>query len=161
MRFDYINPFVDSVQNVLQGIIRSDIKRSSITLNDSLSARGISVTIFLAGSIEGRVVLDIEPKFAKKIAAFLNGIEFDRIDHLAIDTICEITNIIIGKAITSLNNKGFRFKPSPPCFFIGEKTYHGLESLCINLSTEWGEIRIQAAIRERDNFSVKGDSTYA
>lgn len=149
MRFDYINPFVDSAENVLKSFIGTNIIKSSITLKDSLTASGISITIFLSGVVEGRVVLDIEPNLAKRIAGLINGIEFDRLDHLAIDTICEISNIIIGKAVTLLNNKGFKFRPSPPSFFIGEKTYHGLESLCIILSTPWGDIRIQASIRDK------------
>lgn len=117
MRLDYINPFVNSAQGVLKGLIPSFIERRPITLNDTISTNGISATVFLAGSVEGLVVLDLESRLAKKIAGLMNGIEFDRINHLAIDTICEITNIIIGKAVTLLNNKGFRLRPSPPFFY--------------------------------------------
>jgi chemotaxis protein CheX len=161
MRFDYINPFVDTARDVLNGFIDSDIKKSSIILKDSLTASGISVTIFLTGSVEGRVILDIEPLLARKIAGYMNGMEFEKLNTLAIDTICELTNIIIGKAITSLNNKGFRFRPSPPSFFIGAKTYYGLESLCISLSTEWGDIRIQAAIQEKNRTLTGEGRVYA
>ncbi len=153
MRFDYISSFVDSAENVMEGIISSGIRRGEITLEDSLFARGISATIFLVGSVDGRVVLDLEPSVAKKIAGSMNNVEFDRVDHLVLDTICELTNIIIGKAVTALNNKGFRFRPSPPCFFIGEKVYFGLEALSISLSTEWGELYIKAAIKERTGFN--------
>ncbi len=149
MRADYINPFVDSAENVIESLIPSNTKRSALTLKDCISANGISATIFLAGNVEGRVVLDLDPTVAKKIAGALNGIEINEMDHLAIDTICEIANIIIGKAVTSLNNKGFKFKSSPPSFFIGEKTFYGLESLCISLHTRWGEVTIQAAIKDR------------
>ena len=148
MRADYIYPFVESAQNVIENFIPDGTKRGVATLKDSISANGISATIFLAGGVEGRVVLDLEQTVAKKIAVIMNGIEFNEMNHLAIDTICELTNIIIGKAITSLNNKGFKFKSSPPSFFIGEKTFHGLESLCISLHTLWGEVKIQAAIKD-------------
>jgi CheY-specific phosphatase CheX len=148
MRYEYINSFVDSAQTVMESIMPSDIRRGGITLQDSLLARGISATIFLVGGVDGRVVLDLEPPVARKIAGLMNNAEFDHVDHLVLDTICELTNIIIGKAVTSLNNMGFRFRPSPPCFFVGTKEYHGLESLCISLATEWGEMRIQAAIRD-------------
>lgn len=149
MRYEYIDSFVDSAQTVMEGVISSGIRRGRITLEDSLSARGISATIFLVGSVDGRVVLDLEPAVAKKIAGSMNNVEFDSVDHLVLDTICELTNIIIGKAVTALNNKGFRFRPSPPCFFIGEKVYFGLEALSISLSTEWGELYIKAAIRDK------------
>ncbi len=152
MRFEYISSFVDSAQNVMEDFMPTDIKRGAITLRDSLSASGVSATIFVAGSVDGRIVLDLEPEVAKKIAGFMNNMDFAALDHLVLDTVCELTNIIIGKAVTSLNNKGFRFRPSPPCFFIGEKTYQGLETLCIRLSTDWGDVRIQAAISERSGF---------
>lgn len=149
MRQEYINPFVDSAQNVLEGILPSSIRRSSLLLNDSLSATGLSATIFLAGAVEGRVVLDLEPAVAKKIAETMNGVTFEGMNALAIDTICELTNIIIGKAVTTLNKKGFQFRSSTPSYFIGEKTFYGLESLCITLQTVWGEIKIQTALKDK------------
>ena len=143
MRYDYINSFVDSAERVMENYMPTKIQRGTVTLKDSITAQGISATIFLVGSVDGRVVLDVEPLTAKKIAGHMNGREFDRLEHLVLDTICELTNVIIGKAITSLNNKGFRFRPSPPCFFIGKKIYPGIETLCICLSSEWGEMNIQ------------------
>ncbi len=148
MRLEYINSFVDSAQNIMESVIPTEITRGAITLSDSLSAHGISATIFLVGGVDGRIVIDLEPGVAKKIAGFMNNSEFDRVDHLVLDTICELSNIIMGKAVTALNNKGFRFRPSPPCYFMGEKTYHGLEAACIPLLTDWGDIRIQAAIKD-------------
>jgi len=148
VRLEYINSFVDSAQNVMESVVPTVINRGGITLMDSLSARGISATIFLVGGVEGRIVLDLEPP----IAEFMNSVEFERVDHLVLDTICELTNIIIGNAVTSLNNKGFRFRPSPPCFFMGKKTYHGLEAACICLFTDWGDMRIQAAIKENSEI---------
>lgn len=155
MRLEYINSFVDSAQNVMESLVPTGITRGSITLKDSLSVQDISATIFLLGAIDGRIALDLEQPVAKKIAGLMNNVEFARVDHLVIDTICELTNIIIGNAVTSLNNKGFIFRPSPPCFFMGKKTYHGLEAMCICLSTDWGNIRIQAAIAEKSGVTTK------
>ncbi len=152
MRLEYISPFIVSARDVLNFFMHSNIKSSLIVLKDSLSVSGISVTTFLSGGVEGKVVLEIDPLFAKKLAGIINGTRLNRIDHLTIDTICEITNIIIGKAITSLNNRGLSFQSSTPFFYIGERTYHDLESLCINLTTKWGDIKIQACIQERDNL---------
>ena len=150
MRLEYITSFADSAQNVLESCVHTRIKRGPVTLNGSLSARGISATVFMAGAVEGQMVLDLEPALARKIAAVMNGMEFRELDHLAIDTICELANMIIGKAITALNNKGFKFKTSPPCYFIGEKASGDLESVCVSLSTEWGDARIQAAMKDKD-----------
>jgi len=150
MRVEYINPFVEAAYSVLGSFIPHEVRHGAIGLSESISAKGFSATVFLTGKVEGRVVIDLDQRLARHIAGLLNGMTFEELNHLAIDTICEIANIIIGKAVTSLNNSGFNFKTSPPCFFIGEKTCHGLEAICIPLHTKWGEIRIQAAIREKD-----------
>lgn len=150
MRLEYIASFADSAQSVLEKCISVPVARGPVTLNDRLSFSGISATVFMAGAVEGQMVLDLEPLLARKIAGLMNGMEFSRLDHLAIDTICELTNMIIGKAVTILNNKGFRFKTSPPCFFVGEKISSCLESMCVSLSTAWGEARIQAAMKDKD-----------
>ncbi len=148
MRYDYISSFVDSAQKVMQSYMPIEIRQGKVTLKDSIVAQGISATIFLVGCVDGRVVLDVEPLAARKIAGHMNGRAFDQLEHLVLDTICEITNIIIGNAITSLNNKGFHFRPSPPCFFIGKKIYPGIETLCISLTSDWGDMNIQVAVRE-------------
>ena len=149
MRFDYINSFADSAQQVIAAVVPTEINRGSITLMDSISADGVSATIFLVGKVDGRIVLDLEPTTAKKIAGIMNDKEFIALDHLVIDTICELTNMIIGKAVTALNNRGFQFRPSPPCFFIGSKKISNIEALCIRLTTGWGDMRIQAAVTEK------------
>jgi len=120
MRFDYINSFADSAENVIKGFI-PDVRRGPVNLAKSMTVSGVSATVFLIGHAEGRVALDLETELAKKVAGAMNGMVFERLDHLAMDTICELSNIIIGKAITTLNNKGFKFKTSPPCFFVGEE----------------------------------------
>jgi CheY-specific phosphatase CheX len=160
VRLEYINSFVDSAQNVMENLVPTgSITRGAITLKDTLSVQDISAMIFLVGGIDGRIALDLERPVAKKIAGLMNNVEFSSVDHVVIDTICELTNIIIGKAVTTLNNKGFRFKPSPPIFYMGEKTYEGLEALCICLSTDWGNIRIQAAIAEKPVVTTKNYGT--
>jgi CheY-specific phosphatase CheX len=154
MRYEYINSFVDSAKHVMENYIPTEIRAGKLTLKDCIIAQGISATVFLVGSVDGRVVLDVAPLTAKKIASHLNGRDFDRLEHLVLDTICEITNIIIGNAITSLNNKGFHFRPSPPCFFIGKKMFPDLETLCICLSSDWGDINIQVAVRENPDMNA-------
>jgi CheY-specific phosphatase CheX len=150
MRLEYIGSFADSAQLILEDCIHTPIRKGPIRLQDSFSATGISATVFMAGGVEGQMVLDLEPGLARKIAGIMNGTEFSRLDHLAIDTICELANMIIGKAVTLLNNKGFKFRTSPPCFFVGEKTCTGLESMCVSLSTEWGDAKIHTAIKDKD-----------
>ncbi len=63
MRLEYIRSFADSAQNVMQSVMPSAVSQGAVTLKDSLSAHGISATIFLVGGVEGRVVLDLDPRW--------------------------------------------------------------------------------------------------
>ena len=147
MRLEYIGPFADSAHDVLE-IYIPNIEKGDINLEESLATTGLSATITLKGSADGRTVIDLEPELAKKIAGAMNGMEFEQLDDLAIDTICELTNIIIGRAITTLNNRGFKLKTSTPAFFIGKKVLHGAESVCISLKTEFGDVKIMLALED-------------
>jgi CheY-specific phosphatase CheX len=148
MRFDYVDAFVDAARDVIEAIVPTSLDEKPPTLHEFLVSSGISATVQLSGAVEGCVMLDIEPEVAKQIASLMNGMEFDKLDDLAIDTICELSNIIVGKAITTLNNRGFKFRTSPPCFFNGKKMYP-LESMTIGLSTRWGDVSIKVAVKER------------
>jgi len=71
MRLEYISPFIVSARNVLNFFINSNIKSSLIVLKDSLSVSGISITTFLSGGVEGKIVLEIDPLLAKKLAGII------------------------------------------------------------------------------------------
>jgi chemotaxis protein CheX len=51
----------------------------------------------------------------------MNYEEFETFNSLAKSTIAELANIIVGKAITILNDNGYHFKTTPPVLLEGGK----------------------------------------
>ena len=143
----YVDAFADATRDIIETLMPVTVDRKGSSKHKFLVAEGISAMIHLSGSMDGCVILDIEQDVAKSIAGFMNGCKFEKLDDLAIDTICELTNIIVGRAVTNLNNVGQKFKSSPPCFFRGKKTYP-FENTSISLGTSWGDVCIKVALRE-------------
>lgn len=144
---DYVDAFADATKDIIETLMPVTVKRKDSLRHKFLVAEGISAMIHLSGNLDGCVILDIEQDVAKSLAGFMNGVKFDAMDDLAIDSICELTNMIVGKAVTNLNNKGHNFKMTPPCFFNGKKTYP-YENTSVSLSTSWGDVSIKVAIKE-------------
>ncbi|MFQ5882187.1 MAG: chemotaxis protein CheX [Candidatus Methylomirabilales bacterium] len=151
MRFDYIQPFVDSAAVVLELVLQSEIRRGRPTLTASpVTFKGVVTLVGLAGEVEGRVIFDMDQETALKIASTMNGEGFHEFTPMAQDCLQELASMMIGKAVTTLNDTGFRFHLTPPTLFLGENMTvvpQPLETLVISLGTEIGEVVMNVAIR--------------
>ncbi|HVH69590.1 MAG TPA: chemotaxis protein CheC [Candidatus Dormibacteraeota bacterium] len=65
------------------------------------------------------------------------------------ETVCELANMVIGNAITSLNDQGFRFKISPPEVHTAEQGLSGseeTEALVMCFETHKGSVYMNIAM---------------
>jgi chemotaxis protein CheX len=80
----------------------------------------------------------------------MNNKSFNSVQPLVLDSIAELVNMIMGKALTILNDKGFNFRLTPPMVFTGnavvQSTIH-LETLVVPFTTDYGEFIINVAVR--------------
>ena len=151
MRFDYIDPFVDSASETLSKVIQGPVQRGDLSLKNSpVPNQGVATIIGITGKVEGRVIFDMNPKTARGIAGALNGKTFEALTPLALDTIAELANMMIGGAVTELYNKGFEFSVTPPTIFTGlelSSSDINLETLVIPLTTPHGDVIVNVALR--------------
>lgn len=151
MKVEYIGPFAEAAYEMLKQILEVPITRGKLALNHSpIYSKGMVVVIGLAGEIEGRVMYDMDKKTAVNIAGVMNGVPFDGIDDMVKSTIAELGNIITGRAVTVLNDRGFKFSITPPTLFVGdemEMTDVGLDILVIPLESEHGKMIVNVALR--------------
>jgi CheY-specific phosphatase CheX len=56
----------------------------------------------------------MEPRAAAHVASILSEGEVDPAEPLVLEAVCELANMVIGNAVTQLNDKGFEFKVFPP-----------------------------------------------
>jgi chemotaxis protein CheX len=151
MRFEYIEPFVNSTMRVLGGVIRSDVERGEISLTPGgAPAEDLAIAVRLFGDSDGNVVLHMNPATAANICARLTGSEAEAGTPLGMDSLSELANMIAGNAVSALNDEGFDFNLSPPRVVPrGNASGRdaGLEAFRIPLTTDCGEVTIHVTLK--------------
>jgi chemotaxis protein CheX len=151
MKMELIQPFINSADAVLAESLQCETHIGDVSMEQNTYRRkGIAAIIEIAGDIEGRIILDTEPATAMHIAKHLAGGDVDTSDELVRETVCELANMVIGNAITSLNDQGFRFKISPPELHTAEQGLSGseeTEALVMCFETAKGSVYMNIAMR--------------
>lgn len=150
MRYDYIEPFVDTTIRVLDRLIQCDVARGSVSLVRGGDIDGdISILIAVNGHAQGNIIVNMNASTALGICSEMNGEDFAHATPFVMDTISELANMISGHAATALYDRGFDFKVSPPLVVARDgillKT-SGMEIFQVPLFTEYGEITINVAM---------------
>jgi chemotaxis protein CheX len=116
---------------------------------DAYRRKGVAALVAIKGDIEGRVILDLSPEVAIKVATILAGTEVEASDQVVRETVCEMANMVIGNSVTLLNDQGFHFKVFPPEIHMDEKGLAGsadTEALVICIETPCGSIYLNIAM---------------
>src|SRR3972149_3143448 len=142
MRFDYINAFTEAAAEVLSEMLGDKVERSRPALHGGITPKGgVIAAISLTGDVLGDVVFDMDEATAVNIAARMNFEEFIGPEPAVLDSIGELMNVIVGKSITLLNDKGYKFYLTPPVISDGKKlnlTFASMETLVGNVTTGFG-----------------------
>lgn len=151
MRLDYIRPFTDASNEILQNYLLDGIKTSDITLKgDFVNASGIIAIVALSEDITGHYIIDMEIETAKKIVSIMNNErEIKDINKLSLSTLQELVNLIAGLAVTKLEKDGYNVNISPPVIMKSknlEVSISDSEFLHIKLDTSIGNFNILVAV---------------
>ena len=150
MKMELIQPFINSADAVLAESMQCETRIGDVSMEEETYRRkGVAAIIEINGDIEGRIILDTDPKTAMHIATHLAGGQIDASEDLVRETICELANMVIGNAVTSLNDQGFRFKISPPEVHAAEQGLSGneeTEALVMCFDTARGSVFMNIAM---------------
>ena len=150
MRLDYIRPFTDASNEILQNYLGNNIKTSDITLKgDFVNASGIIAIVALSEDIVGHFIIDMDVETAKKIVSIMNDSEVRDINKLSLSTLQELINLIAGLAVTKLEAEGYDVDISPPVIMKSknlEVSISDSEFLHIKLDTSIGDFNILVAV---------------
>lgn len=150
MRYEYIEPFVNSTSMVLDSVIQSDIARGDVSVANGDALDGdIAILIRLAGDSDGNIILSMDADTALKVCSVMHSHEFTAMTPLGIDSISELANMIAGNASSVLNDMGYDFRISTPLVITrtGIKEAAQVEALRIPLYTECGTITMTVSLR--------------
>ena len=150
MRMELIQPFINAADAVFAESLQAPTKIVDLEMDqDAYRRKGVAALIAIKGDIEGRVILDLSPEVAMKVATILAGTEVEASEQVVKETVCEMANMVIGNSVTLLNDQGFHFKVFPPEIHMDETGLAGsadTEALVICIETPCGNIYLNIAM---------------
>ena len=151
MRMELIQPFINAADAVFAESLSAPTKIGDLTMEENTYRRkGVAALIAIKGDIEGRIILDLSPDVAVRVASILAGSEVTASDQVVRETVCELANMVIGNSVTLLNDQGYRFKVFPPEVHMNDEGLagsHDTEALVLAIETPCGEIYLNIAMR--------------
>jgi chemotaxis protein CheX len=151
MRMDLIQPFIGSLDAVLAEMMKAPAKIADLTMEEEgYRRKGLAAVVTFKGQIEGRIVLDMEPRAAAQVAGYLSGGEVDPAEPIVPETVCELANMVIGNAVTQLNDRGFQFKVYPPSALTEDqcaKAGQDSEATILCFETPAGKVHLNISMR--------------
>jgi chemotaxis protein CheX len=134
----FINPFLSAFAGVVPQVGFKDIVRGKIfTKEQFVDSLGISIQVSMTNQTGGNIVFNMTEETAKTVSSIMMmGAAVETMDDMAKSAVCELVNMIVSHASTSLNQTGFMVKLSPPSLLQGEtqvkvcnNTYLGIEMI--------------------------------
>jgi chemotaxis protein CheX len=151
MRMELIQPFINAADAVLAETLKCSTRVGDVSMDEEVYRRkGMAALVGVSGDIEGRVIFDIETPTAARVASALAGMEVAESDEMVRETVCELANLVISNAVTSLNDQGFRFKIRPPEVHSadeGMKSSEDTEAVVMYFETPAGNVFMNIAMR--------------
>jgi len=151
MKMDLIQPFIGSLDAVLAEMMNAPAKIVDLTMEEEgYRRKGLAAVAVFKGQIEGRMILDMEPRAAARAASYLTGTEPDLSESIVPETVCELANVVIGNAVTLLNDRGFAFHVSPPSVLTEEqcpKAGQDSEATVLCFETPSGNVHLNIAMK--------------
>src|SRR5262245_26662881 len=87
MRMELIQPFINSADAVLAQGLQGPTSIENLSMEEeAYRRRGIAAQVCLTGEIEGRIIFDLDPDTAVKVASCMAGVELPQSDVLVRET---------------------------------------------------------------------------
>ena len=151
MKIELIQPFINAADAVLAETLQCPTRIGDVSMDEEVYRRkGVASLVTIIGDIEGRVIFDMDQPTATKVAAYLAGGPVPETEEMVRETVCELANMVIGSAVTTLNDQGFRFKVHPPEVHSadeGERNTEEQEALVMCFDTDNGNVFMNIAMR--------------
>ncbi len=151
MRMELIQPFINAADAVLAETLHCTTRMGDVEMEqEAYRRKGIAAIVVIHGDIEGRVIFDLDSQTACNIASALSGGTVSESEALVRETVFELANLVIGNAVTTLNDQGFRFKIAPPELHAadsGMSSTEDTEALVMSFDTPSGSVFMNIAMQ--------------
>lgn len=151
MRIDFITPFLEATEEILEELLNLNPQRGEMELKASETIPDVGVLVGITGQAVGRMLIILDKTLAEKLVSIMNGEFYDLETDMAQSTIGEIGNMIMGRSITKLYDLGFHFEITPPSVIVGRSikiSTLGIETLAIPYELPYGKMEINVSLKE-------------
>src|SRR5262252_2220733 len=160
MKMELIQPFINAADAVLSQGLQSPMSIENLSMEqEAYRFKGVAAMIELSGDIEGRIIFDLAPKTAARVASHFSGTELPETDELVREAVCELANQVIGNAVATLNDQGFHFRVHPPVLHTSEQgpaSTEDTEALVLCFETGSGNVFMNIALRYAKRAAAAG-----
>ena len=121
MKAMLLNPFLSSLDQVIQSFSGSSIKKQKVEVLTKSLNHGTNIHVFLGvtGDVYGNVLLSTDYQNGLQLDSMMVGGNVENFDDLSVSALQELLNITSGNAVTQLADLGVKADTSPPAFFSG------------------------------------------
>ena len=153
MRLDIVKAFRDSTGEMFAQIVGPVDEMEAMAMHPTpLAGRDVTAVIELAGQAQGRVIFDMDSATAMRLAGRLLETPPPVMTPMAQSAISELASMIIGHAVSVINDRGTRVSMDPPVIGDGALALaeHCFETLTFPVQTMFGEVRVNVMIQDLD-----------
>jgi len=116
VKAEYINPFLESAQSVIEQVVQVRPSTGAVSVKDiKFVEQYIWIHIGVNGHMNGDIIFGLKEDVAlKMISAMMGGYAISELDEMGRSAISELSNMISGNASTILYNQGLAVDITPP-----------------------------------------------
>jgi chemotaxis protein CheX len=116
MKAEYINPFLESAQMVIEQVVQIRPSTGAVSIKDiKFVEQYIWIHIGVNGQLTGNIIFGLKEDVAlKMISAMMGGYVISELDEMGRSAISELSNMISGNASTIMYNQGLLVDITPP-----------------------------------------------
>ncbi len=134
MRFEIIDPFVETITSVCQNMGITIIKDKVLLKTGKKISKNISFYFKIKGDFKGIITYEIEENLAKElIKKSFNVEEIPEDREFFFSGIAEIGNIVNGKLLENIYKKGLKYSISHPLFSKNKGRIISYSSPCVEI----------------------------
>jgi len=155
MNNDFISCFITAAKSVMESFGMAVNGGDSVLKSSPFKADSILIVIGLTGELHGQAIISMEKETACYIASLMMGGATAELNEVSKSAVAELSNMIIGNAVTLLSKENIMLDITPPSVLTGENMSVSTTSLsiCVPFNMDGGRVlEFSISAKELSNY---------
>lgn len=143
--------FTDALTSILRETCDLDVNCGAVSrVKHPTIDLELTVLVGLLGHLEGQVSYSMTRGFACRLAEQMLGEEVDAYGDMAESAVCELGNMVTGRAAVELQGRGFDADLCPPSIILASRielsSSAKVDTLVVPIHSDWGELEMHLSV---------------